>query len=229
VVKTFSQLIPRGLVVSCQAPRGEALHGSRFMAHMALAARQGGAVAIRADGGADIGAIRETAGLPVIGLRKNVYPSSPVYITPTIDEAREAVAAGAGVVALDGTARPRPRQVGLGALIDSIHRELNVPVMADVPTLEAGIHAASLGADAIATTLSGYVDQSAATGPDLGLVARLLETVDVPVLAEGRYDTPEQAAAALDLGAYGVVVGTAITRPHRIAERFVAAMEAYLR
>lgn len=214
--------------MSCQAPRGEALYGSGFMAQMALAARQGGAVAIRADGGADIAAICEAAALPVIGIRKNVYPSSPVYITPTIDEAREAVEAGARVVALDGTARARPRQVELGSLIQRIHQELDVPVMADVPTPEAGIHAVSLGADAVATTLSGYVDQPATTGPDLELVSRLLEAVDVPVLAEGRYETPEQAAAALDLGAYGVVVGTAITRPHRIAERFVAAMAAYL-
>ena len=214
--------------MSCQAPRGEAMHGSRFMAQMALAARQGGAVAIRADGGADIRAIRDAAGLPIIGIRKNLYPSSPVYITPTFDEAQEAVEAGADVVALDATARPRPRGAGLGALIQRIHQELDVPVMADVSTLEEGMAALSLGADAVATTLSGYLDTPAVTGPNLELVSRLLEAVDIPVLAEGRYHTPEEAATALDLGAYGVVVGTAITRPHRIAERFVAAMRGCL-
>lgn len=225
----FEQIIPRGLIVSCQAPVGEPLHGSMFMARIAVAAEAGGAVGIRANGPADIRAIRESVRLPIIGIFKAEYPDSPVYITPTFEEARLVVEAGADAVALDATDRSRPNGQSLEELIARIYRELRVPVMADVARYEEGIQAARLGADAIASTLSGYVKGSPQRPePDVDLVRRLAAEVSVPVVAEGRYQTPEQAAQAIAAGAYAVVVGTAITRPHLITRGFVEAVRAKL-
>ena len=105
----FRTIIPRGLVVSCQAHRLDPLYGSLFMQKMAESAALGGAIAIRANGFQDIKAICQTVSLPIIGIVKDVYPSSPVTITPTFREACEAARAGASVIALDGTRRVRTR------------------------------------------------------------------------------------------------------------------------
>jgi N-acylglucosamine-6-phosphate 2-epimerase len=228
-MNTFSGIIARGLIVSCQAPAGDPLRGSVFMARMAIAAAAGGAVAIRADGPEDIRAIRESVPIPVIGINKNYYPTSPVYITPTLEDAEEVFRAGANVLAVDGTDRRRPRDEDLGRLIERIHTDFGVPVMADISNLEEGVRAADLGADALASTLSGYVEGSPKTaGPDLELVKSLSQRVNIPVLAEGRYRTPEDAVRAIETGAYAVIVGTAITRPHKITETFAAAVSKHL-
>ncbi|WP_406530590.1 nitronate monooxygenase, partial [Streptomyces sp. I8-5] len=77
----------------------------------------------------------------------------------------------------------------------------------------------------VSTTLSGYVPgPPEQPGPDLGLVAALAAAIDVPVVAEGRINTPEDAAEALARGAHSVVVGTAITAPTALTARFVAAI-----
>lgn len=228
-MRTFRDVVPRGLIVSCQAPPGDPLRGSLFMARMAVAAARGGAIAIRAEGADDIRAIRESVSLPIIGIGKRVYPSSPVSITPTFQEAREVVSAGAVTVALDGTARPRPGGEALADLIARIHLELDVPVLADVSTHEEGLSAAAAGADAVASTLSGYVEGSPASEePDVELVRLLAGALALPVVAEGRYRTPAEATRAIEAGAYAVVVGTAITRPHLITGMFVKAIATRL-
>lgn len=226
-MRAFAEVIRRGLVVACQPVIGDPLRGSAFVARMAVAAARGGAVAIRADGADDIRAIRESVTLPIIGVCKRRYPSSPVSITPTFHEAREVRSATADVVALDGTARPRPGDEALADLIARIHFELDAPVLADVSSHEEGLRAVEAGADAVATTLSGYVGPGAPPEePDLDLVGRLARALSCPVVAEGRYHTPDDAARAVEAGAYAVVVGTAITRPHLIARRFAAAIDA---
>jgi N-acylglucosamine-6-phosphate 2-epimerase len=199
------------------------------MARMALAAQQGGAVGIRANTPADIRAIRETVTLPIIGIYKREYEGSPVYITPTFAEAKAVVEAGADMVALDATARPRPAGETLDSLIRRIHEELDVPVMADCSTLEEAVSAAQLGADVVSATLAGYTPYSRKTeGPDFELIAQMLDAVAVPVFAEGRFHTPEQVAKALEMGCYAVVVGGAITRPQEITARFTAAIRHLL-
>ncbi len=213
-----------GLIVSCQAAEGTPLHGSSIMAAMARAAEIGGAVGIRADGPSDIRAIKQAVNLPVIGINKIGRSESEPYITPTAQAAREIVEAGADIVALDATLRPRSSGLTAERLIAKV-KELGVPVMADISTLEEGIAAAEAGADIVATTMSGYTPYSRRSEmPDLMLVRRLVGEVKVPVIAEGKIWTPDQARMAIRLGAHAVVVGTAITRPHIVTERFVKAL-----
>ncbi len=211
------------LIVSCQAPPGSPLRAPAHMAAMAQAAMAGGARGIRAEGPADIEAITRAVGLPVIGLRKLTLPSTDVYITPTFESAREVVAAGAVVLAVDATLRPRQDGASADAFIRRLNRELGVPVLADVDTLEAGLQARAAGAAAVATTLSGYTGPDPPpAGPDLELVAALAARLDCPVLAEGRYASPEQVRTAFAAGAFAVVVGTAITNPVALTQRFAA-------
>ncbi|ANY73255.1 N-acetylmannosamine-6-phosphate 2-epimerase [Paenibacillus ihbetae] len=222
--KTNRTMFPeRGLIVSCQALEHEPLHGGDAMAKMAKAAIQSGAIGIRTNGVNDIRAIKEAVDVPVIGLIKRDVPDSDVFITPTLDEVVQIIAAGADIVALDVTDR-EDRLATAAELIDFAHKA-GVAVMADVSTYAEGMAAEKLGADYIGTTLSGYTPYSTqAEGPDLALVSSLAADAQVPVVAEGRIWSPEEAALALQAGAAYVVVGSAITRPQLITARYVEAV-----
>ncbi|MGW0435142.1 N-acetylmannosamine-6-phosphate 2-epimerase [Micromonospora sp. NPDC003197] len=211
------------LVVSCQAYPGEPMRDPDTMRRVALATVRGGAAGIRAQGLEDIAAIRDAVDLPLIGLWKD--GDDDVFITPTIDHAIAVARAGAHIVALDGTSRPRPDGRTLAETIAAVHEQTGALVMADCSTLDEGIIAARAGADLVGTTLAGYTAYtSKGDGPDLDLVARLAAAVDVPVIAEGRVHTPAQAAQALHAGAWSVVVGTAITHPTTITSWFATAI-----
>ena len=147
-----------------------------------------------------------------------------MFITPTFESAVDVVAAGADLIALDATLRPRPDGQPLRRQIERIHEELGVPILADVDTLEAGLAARDAGADYVATTLSGYTGGGTPAGPDIELVRRLAAAVDCPVVAEGRISTPEDVRAVCDAGAYAVVVGSAITNPMDITARLASAL-----
>ncbi|MFJ8978261.1 N-acetylmannosamine-6-phosphate 2-epimerase [Streptomyces sp. NPDC102282] len=210
------------LIVSCQAPPGDPMRETSALVRLARSAAAGGGAAIRANEPEVVAAIAGAVGLPVIGLWKD--GDTGVYITPSVRHALAIVEAGAAVVAADATDRPRPDGSSFADLVAAVHGA-GALVMADVSTLAEGITAAGLGADFVSTTLSGYVPGTPAQhGPDLGLVAALAAAVDVPVVAEGRVNTPEEAAEALSLGAHSVVVGTAITAPTALTARFVAAL-----
>jgi N-acylglucosamine-6-phosphate 2-epimerase len=217
--------LPRGsLVVSCQAGPGNPFNEPELMALMARAAEAGGARGIRANGADDVAAIRAVTTLPIIGINKLGDPGG-VFITPTFESAVGIVAAGADLIALDGTTRPRPDGQTLHRQIERIHDELGVPVVADVDTLDAGLAARDAGADLVATTLSGYTEASAsAHGPDVELVRQLAARLDCPVIAEGRIRTDEDVRAVCDAGAYAVVVGTAITNPMQITAHLAGAI-----
>jgi putative N-acetylmannosamine-6-phosphate epimerase len=206
--------LPSGLIVSCQARADNPLHGPVFMGAMALAARDGGAKGLRANGPADIRAVKG-AGLPVIGIHKVFSDEYPVYITPDFDAAAE-------IVALDCTMRPRNGQ-SPDVLVRRIREELKAEVFADISTFEEGVAAADWGATYLATTLSGYTEatQPKPEHPDLELLEKLAKQVSVPVVAEGRYNTPEWVKRGFDAGAHAVVVGTMITNPREITKMFV--------
>ncbi len=216
-----------GLIVSCQAKTGSPLRDSKMMAAMARAAEQAGAAGIRADGPADIAAIRAVVKIPIIGIYKQELPGTDVYITPTLESARAVIAAGADLVALDATVRPRPGDVTAADMIRLCQTELGIPVMSDVSTVAEGITAAEAGADLVATTLVGYTPYSHhLSPPNFELIRELVLAVATPVVVEGHISTPAEARRALDLGAYAVVVGAAITQPDQITRRFVDAMQA---
>jgi len=216
-----------GLIVSCQAPEDTPLGQPQVLAALAEAAVRGGAVSIRANLPQNIRAVRTLVSVPVIGIFKHPLPDYPVYITPTFDHARSVVEAGADIVAIDATARERPEP--LPQLIRRIREELRVPVMADISTLEEGISAAEMGADLLATTMSGYTpytEHRRAMGADIALVAELAGRIAVPVVCEGRIASPQDARRALEAGAWAVVVGTAITAIDQVTARFVQEMRA---
>lgn len=213
--------------MSCQALSDEPMHGSGHMAAMARAAVLGGAVGIRANGPDDIAAIRAVVDLPLIGIYKTELPGFEVRITPTVEYATQVSRAGADIIALDATNRPHPDRIEIKERIWRVHQETGRLVMADIATFEEGLLAADAGADLIATTLSGYtVDSPEPRGPDFELLQRLVERLQVPVVAEGRITTPEQARCALEIGAFAVVVGSAITRPQWITQQFVRKIQS---
>jgi putative N-acetylmannosamine-6-phosphate epimerase len=224
--------LKNGLIVSIQVTdeRGHRdilnpAQGPAVAAAFAIAVVNGGAKGIRADGPLDIAAIRRVVNVPIIGLYKIDVPGYEVRITPTFESAREIVEAGADIVALDATKRPRPGNLSVRELIRKIRKELDVPVLADISTFEEGVEAAEAGADLVSTTLSGYTSYTLnRPKPDLDLVAKLAKELSVPVIAEGHYDTPELARKALELGAYAVVVGNMIVNVRRITKRFVDEM-----
>jgi N-acylglucosamine-6-phosphate 2-epimerase len=219
---SWFQSLQGKLIVSCQALVNEPLFGSAIMAKMALAAKIGGAAAIRANSPEDIRAIRAMVDLPIFGLFKDNIPGYEVYITPTLKHAREIYAAGADVVCIDATSRLRPEKLPLDKFIREIKDFTQCPVMADISTYEEGLLAEAAGADIISTTMSGYTAYSMKQeGPDFELIKKLAKELRHPLLAEGRITTPEMAKEALNLGAYAVIVGGAITRPAEITARFV--------
>ncbi|MCB0153862.1 MAG: N-acetylmannosamine-6-phosphate 2-epimerase [Anaerolineae bacterium] len=220
----FVHQVYQQLIVSCQALPHEPLFGAEIMARMAVAAAQGGAKAIRANTPVDITAIKQAVDLPLIGLFKADVPGYAVYITPTLAHAQAVADAGAEIIAIDATDRPRPAG-DLADYIAAIQRETGCLVLADISTVSEGVAAAAAGADLISTTMSGYTPTSPRqAGPDLVLVRALAAQVTVPVLAEGRFHAPGQVKQALAAGATAVVVGGAITRPQEITARFVAAL-----
>lgn len=218
--------IKKGLIVSCQALEHEPLYRPEggIMPLMALAAAQSGAAGIRANTVRDIRQIKEKVTLPVIGIIKREYPGTRAYITVTMKEVDELVAAGADIIAFDGTQTSRPD----GKMPREFIREIKEKypeqlLMADIARQEEGIYCAEAGVDFVGTTLCGYTPETKnCKDLNIKLVKALAGAVSCKVIAEGHVHYPEQAKACLEAGAYAVVVGGAITRPAEITARFVA-------
>ena len=213
------------LVVSCQALPNEPLHSPFIMGRMAKAAQEGGAFGIRAQGVADIQEIKKVTGLPIIGLIKRNYVDSAIYITPTMREVDELLATECEMIALDMTNRQRPNGETMQSLVDRIKKE-NVEVLADISTYEEAVQAAQYGVNAVSTTMVGYTDYSnLSLGPDFALIKKLVVSLAIPVLAEGKINTPEDLANVFAAGAYAAIVGSAITRPQLITKKFAAVLQ----
>ena len=214
------------LIVSCQAEEGFPLNKPDHIVALAKSAVLGGASAIRASGPENIRALHNALNVPIIGIYKKDYPDNEVIITPTLAEVEAIVDAGCDIVALDATKRPRPHGETLEQLYREIRGRWDVLIMADVSDFEEGLAAAHLGVDFVSTTLSGYTSYSLEQeGPDLDLVAKLAEKLNIPVIAEGRVAGPDDVRAALDAGAFAIVVGSMITRPHLITKHFAEGLE----
>ncbi len=215
------------LVVSVQAYPGEPLRHPETMAQMARACELGGAAAVRCQGLSDIAAIKGRVEVPVIGLWKEGHEG--VYITPTLRHALACVSAGADVVALDATDRPRPDGRTFEETVAAIREASDVLVMADCMTIEDIRRAVSCGCDLVSTTLShnkAAIDTTMDDGPDVGLLRQAAsEFPDAAVICEGHVHTPADARAAMDAGAWAVVVGTAITHPTSLTKWFIDAIK----
>lgn len=211
------------LIVSCQAREGWPMFGAEIMAAFAKAAEVGGAVAIRATGADNIKAIKSKTSLPILGINKIFNDDYDVYITPTYDSAVEILEENIEIIALDATSRKRPN----GELFESIIKKIrkNYPevlIMGEISNIEEAKDVINLDIDFISTTLSGYTDESEPKDTiDLELIEDIKKITEVPIIAEGRINTPQLAVKALEHGAHTVVVGTAITRPEIITKKFV--------
>jgi N-acylglucosamine-6-phosphate 2-epimerase len=182
------------------------------IAAMAQAAVRGGAIGVRIDTPAHVDAVRQRVSVPIVGLWKQVLPGYEVYITPQFEHAAAIANAGADIIAIDATLRERPGGETVAGLIAQIHERLGKPVMADIDTIDAAISAAAAGADIVGTTLYGYTAETKhLSPPSFELLTRMVEQLGVPVICEGGIASPAMVKEALKLGAYAVVVGTAIT------------------
>lgn len=225
--KEILEQIKGGLIVSCQALETEPLYDSYIMSKMAWAAFLGGAVGIRANTVVDIKAIKEKVDLPVIGIIKQVYDDSDVYITPTMKEVDALVEVGCEIIAVDATNRLRPNGVTFEEFFKEVRSKYpNQLFMADTSCFDEGKKAAELGCDLIGTTMAGYTPYTKGTPlPDYTLMKRYVTELDAPVIAEGGIWSPDQLKKAIDIGVHAAVVGTAITRPMDITKRFVNAIK----
>lgn len=206
------QKLHHGLIVSCQAPADSPLSDPNIIAAMAKAAVNQGAVGVRIESTGHILAVRQQVEVPIIGLWKRQFVDSEVYITPTFEEAIAVANAGSDIVAIDATLRPRPRGEKMADIINKIHAETGKLVMADVDSLESAIAAAEAGADLIGTTLYGYTAATKhLTPPGFDLLQAMVEKLEVPIICEGGLASIAMCQTAIQLGAYAVVVGTAIT------------------
>ena len=214
------------VIVSCQAYPGEPLRHPETMAQMALACQQGGAAAIRCQGIADIAAVRGAVDVPVIGLVKDGHEG--VYITPTLRHALACVMAGADIVALDASDLPRPDGRTFEQTVSGLRERVDTLVMADCRTVDDVRRGFAAGCDLCSTTLShgtAAIDCTMSDGPDLGLLRQAAsEFPGRPVVCEGRVHSPADAHAAIEAGAWSVVVGTAITHPTSITSWFCEAV-----
>ena len=218
------------IIVSCQATPGEPLYmrDQSMMYLMARAAKQAGAKMIRTSSVRDIVEIKEETGLPVIGLIKREYPGYTGRITMTMREVDECMEAMADIVSIDCTDCERGDGLTAPEFLREVKKKYpNIIIMADCATLEEAVAAYEAGADLVGSTMNGYTPQTAHCkgDPNYELVEQMVANLPCPVIAEGRVHTPEQARRMLELGAWAVVVGGAITRPLEIATRFMNAVK----
>ncbi|MGA1624162.1 MAG: N-acetylmannosamine-6-phosphate 2-epimerase [Prochlorothrix sp.] len=215
-----------GLIVSCQAPPTSPLHNPAVITAIAQACVNQGAAGLRLDTPAHIQAVRQALpDIPIIGLWKQTLPGSSVYITPQYHHAEAVAAAGADIIALDCTLRDRPGGEDVSLIIEQIQTQLHKAVMADVDTLGAAALAAAAGADLVGTTLFGYTEETQDQyPPGFDLLRDIIAHCDCPAICEGGISSPSMARRALGLGAFAVVVGTAITGIDRQVQAYNQAI-----
>ncbi|WP_050778692.1 putative N-acetylmannosamine-6-phosphate 2-epimerase [Vibrio orientalis] len=209
-------------VVSIQPVAGSPLEKTEFIVAMALAAEQAGARALRIEGVENVAAVAATVSVPIIGIVKRDLQDSPVRITPFAHDVDNLANAGATIIAFDATDRERPESRDH---IAQAIKNSGCFAMADSSCFDDGEWAHTQGVEIIGSTLSGYVGEVEPTEPDLQLVKQFSQA-GFFTMAEGRYNTPELAAQAIEAGAVAVTVGSAITRLEVVTNWFNAATQA---
>ena len=218
----FKQL-RNGMIVSCQSEGDDPFNlDPSYMALFAKAAQMGGASGIRTEGIEKLKCIKAVVDLPVIGLIKSKFPNGMVRITGSFSDVEDLIQAGADMIAIDGTFRMRDGYNGPD-FIKEVKARYGCVILADIATMEEAIACELAGADAISTTLNGYTPETLTMSkePNIELLSKLCQGLHLPVFAEGRYNTPDDAALAINVGAFAIISGTAITRPRVITSWFV--------
>jgi N-acylglucosamine-6-phosphate 2-epimerase len=213
--KIFDPL-KNGLIVSCQARGNSPFNSPEGVTLLAQAAKLGGAAE----------KIIKEVQLPVIGLVKSDFSDGTVRITGSFQDVEDLLAIGTHIIAIDGTFRKREGLTG-PEFINAVREKYQCIVLADIAEYAEGLACIEAGADALSTTLSGYTPDTAILkelGPDYNLLKNLASLDKLPVFAEGRVNTPDQAAHMIVLGAWGVIAGTAITSPNMITEWYINAI-----
>ena len=230
MMKGFESIIRRGLVVSCQLEQSEPMHSPQHCALFAEAASLGGAVAVRAAGLDEIKEIRASVRIQIIGCIRSTFPDGSPLVTPTLDDVEALARLGVDVIALDATTRTRPGTSfdGPGFVEEVRRRYPSCYLLADVSSYEEGISAAAAGADAISTVQFGRTPQTFELAENIdapfNLLHRLVNGLTVPIFAEGFIWSTSDAETAMSAGAYGVIVGGAITRPRVLTQLFSQAV-----
>ena len=215
------------IVVSCQSEGSDPFNATPiYMGLFAKAAEMGGARGIRSEGIEKIKAIKEITKLPIIGLIKSKFADGTVCITGIFDEVKQLINVGCDIVAIDGTFREREGYNGPD-FIREVKRRYDCLVLADVATCAEAIACECAGADCVSTTLNGYTPDTKTNSnkPNLEILNEIIKHLSIPVFAEGRYNTPIDARKAMEIGAFGVIIGSAITRPRVITSWFVEAIK----
>lgn len=217
--------LKKGIIVSCQSEGEDPFNKPEYVALFAKAAEMGGAVGIRTEGIEKLKAIKKITRLPVIGLVKSTFDDGYVRITGSFKDVEDLITSGAELIAIDGTYRLREGLTG-PEMIRQVKKKYNCLVLADIATFDEGMACEKAGADCVSTTLSGYTSYSKVfdNTPDFDLIEKLSQNLDVPLLAEGRINTPADALKSIKSGAYAVIAGTAITRPRVITKWYVEAI-----
>lgn len=214
--------LKQSLIASCQPVDDGPMDKVEHIVAMALAAVDGGAKGLRIEGVENVRAVAKATSTPIVGIVKRDLDDSPVRITPFIEDVKALVQAGASIIAFDGTDRQRP--IPMLELLTEVHQSGCI-AMADCADYETGLMLAKHGCTFIGSTMSGYLDlNNTPNEPDYDLVRNWVAQ-GLNVIAEGRYNSPERAAKAIELGAFSVTVGSAITRVEHITQWFVGSIE----
>ncbi len=214
--------LKQSLIASCQPVDDGPMDKVEHVVAMALAAVDGGAKGLRIEGVENVRAVAKATSTPIVAIVKRDLNDSPVRITPFIKDVEDLAQAGASIIAFDGTDRDRP--TAMLDLLAAVHASGCV-AMADCADYETGMMLAKHGCTFIGSTMSGYLDlNNTPDQPDYDLVKNWVAQ-GLNVIAEGRYNSPERAAKAIELGAFSVTVGSAITRVEHITQWFVGSIE----
>ena len=218
--------IKNKIIVSSQAQKNEPLYNEIAMnAFIETIVVLGKTDCLRLAGARDVKNTKEKFGdnVVVIGITKpDIIPvnyKELVYITPNIEDANSLIEAGADIIAFDAT--KRERKTSVLELINFIHSK-NKMAMADIAEFNEAKEAYELGADIISTTLSGYTKNTENTPdtPDFNLLQKCVKELKCPIILEGKTKDYKDVKHAFELGAYAVVIGSMVTRPHKIIEEF---------
>jgi N-acylglucosamine-6-phosphate 2-epimerase len=220
-------VMEKGVLLSVHTRSAGGMRVEDLLGYYIDAALAGGIQGLRIEGVENVKKTRALTSLPIIGFVKGEYPDGSILITPSIKDIEDLYDAGADIVAIDATKKRRSAHADGSVFFEEARRTFPKLLFADCSTFREGVLAAELGADFVATTLSGYTASTMhrdLSQPDYELVYDLSTSLTVPVIAEGRVWLPEHALRAMEAGAYSVVIGSAITRPDIMVKLFTTTI-----